>query len=153
MTYEVVIKTVLEQLIAAARRRTTLTAVSEEIGPLLAHPWEFLKERPHLQTHGRNVAIYWGTPAGVSIEVGVEVGTRFEDQPEAVCSATPAGTVAMCVHFGPYDQLGEAHQAVRQWCAAADRELATPNWELYGHWEEDPARLRTDVLYILKKRR
>ena len=150
MRYDVVIQTVPEQIIAASRQRTTYAAVSREIGPLLAHPWAFLKERPELQMHGRNVAIYWGASTEGSIEVGVEVSARFEDQAEVFCSATPAGSVATCLHIGPYDQLNKAHEAVHHWCAAAGRELATPSWELYGHWEEDPAKLRTDVLYLLK---
>jgi effector-binding domain-containing protein len=58
--------------------------------------------------------------------------------------------VATCAHFGPYDQLRAAHQAVRRWCAASGREIALPFWEIYGHWEDDPAKLRTDVLYLLK---
>jgi hypothetical protein len=24
------------------------------------------------------------------------------------------------------------------------------SWELYGHWEDDPAKLRTDVFYLLR---
>ena len=27
--------------------------------------------------------------------------------------------------------------------------IAGPNWEVYTHWEEDPAKLRTEVYYLL----
>jgi len=27
--------------------------------------------------------------------------------------------------------------------------FAGPNWEIYGHWTDDPAQLRTDVFYLL----
>jgi effector-binding domain-containing protein len=150
MVYSVRLETVAEQLIAAARQRTTFRMVSKEIGPLLSGPWAFLRARPGFRPHGRNVAIYWDETGGGSIEVGVEVASRFEGAGDIVCSATPAGTVAATTHWGPYDQLGAAHEAVRAWCRENGREIAMPFWEVYGHWSDDPAKLRTDVIYRLK---
>ena len=150
MVYSVRLETVPEQLIAAARQRTTFKMVSKEIGPLLAEPWTFLRSQPGFRPDGRNVAIYWDAAGGGSIEVGVEVNSRFEGTDAVVCSATPAGTVALTTHFGPYDRLGAAHQAVREWCRQNGREIAMPYWETYGHWDDDPAKLRTDVFYRIK---
>lgn len=48
MDYQVTVETVSEQLIAAARQRTTYKLVSKEIGALLSHPWSFIKENPSL---------------------------------------------------------------------------------------------------------
>jgi hypothetical protein len=46
-----------------------------------------------------------------------------------------------------------AHQAIRDWCSAHNLQLAGPNWEVYGHWQNewntDPAKIRTDVFYQL----
>ena len=57
------------------------------------------------------------------------------------------------MHFGPYNRLGEAHQAIRDWCANHGYSLAGPNWEIYGHWLDawnaDPGQIRTDVFYLL----
>jgi len=57
------------------------------------------------------------------------------------------------VHFGPYQQLGVAHQAIRDWCSGHNLQLAGPNWEIYGHWQDDwnadPSQIRTDVFYQL----
>jgi effector-binding domain-containing protein len=150
MVYSVRVETVAEQPIAAARQRTTFKTVSKEIGPLLSGPWALLRARPGFRPDGRNVAIYWDAADGGSIEVGVEVASRFEGTEAVVCSATPAGTVAATTHFGPYDQLGAAHQAVREWCRQNRREIAMPYWEIYGHWNDDPAKVRTDVVYRVK---
>ena len=64
------------------------------------------------------------------------------------------GRVATAVHMGPYQNLHFAHVAIRDWCAKHGHALAGPNWEIYGHWDEswnkDPARIRTDVFYLLK---
>ncbi len=29
--------------------------------------------------------------------------------------------------------------------------LAGPSWEVYGHWHEDPAQLKTDIYYLLRE--
>jgi effector-binding domain-containing protein len=58
--------------------------------------------------------------------------------------------VATVAHIGPYEKLAEAHAAMRAWCKARDCLLAGPNWEIYGDWDDDPDRLRTDVFYLLR---
>ena len=79
-----------------------------------------------------------------------ELAREFEPTETVVCSATPAGTVARTVHFGPYNRLRAAHNAVRAWCKQNQRETPLPFWEIYGDWSDDPAKLRTEVLYLLK---
>ena len=70
-----------------------------------------------------------------------------------VGSATPRGPVATTTLYGPYGQLHKAHEAIRLWCANNRHALAGPNWEIYGHWQDewnnDPAKIRTDVFYLL----
>jgi effector-binding domain-containing protein len=150
MEYEVVIDTVEEQPVAVARQRTTFATISREIGPLLDGPWAFLREHPGLRTDGHNVAIYWDHADGGSIEVGVQVVRPFDETDVVVCSATPGGTVARTAHYGPYDRLGAAHDAVLAWCREHGHQTVLPFWEIYGDWDDDPAKLRTDVLYLLK---
>ena len=150
MEYEVTIEAVGEQVIAAARRRTTFATISREIGALLAGPWAFVRAQSGLWTDGHNVAIYWDTANGGSIEVGVQVNRPFEETDLVVRSATPGGTVARTAHHGPYNRLGAAHDAVQAWCREHGHETALPFWEIYGDWDDDPSRLRTDVLYLLK---
>jgi effector-binding domain-containing protein len=86
----------------------------------------------------------------MNIEVGVEVFQPFAGNGRVVCSSIPAGVVATAAHFGPYHRLGEAHDAVLKWCAAQGHALAGLSWEVYGHWDEDPAKLRTDVYWLIK---
>jgi len=150
MKYEVTVGRVERQLIAAARQRTTFKKVSSEIQDLLSHSWSLIRSTPGLREEGHNVAIYWEQSGEGSIEVGVQVVREFEATEAVVCSATPAGEVARTAHFGPYNRLGPAHEAVREWCKSNGREFRLPFWEIYGDWSDDPAQLRTDVLYLLK---
>ena len=84
---------------------------------------------------GRHVAIYWD--GSIRLDVGVELQGRFSEKGDVVRSATPAGMTASVTHFGPYNRLGDAHAAIREWCAAHNNRLAGPNWEIYGHWQHE----------------
>jgi effector-binding domain-containing protein len=37
---------------------------------------------------------------------------------EVIRAETPAGLIATAAHIGPYDRLGQAHEAIREWCKA-----------------------------------
>lgn len=103
-------------------------------------------------------SLYWGDPDKALFkdggEMNVEIGARmlapFTDHGQIVCSATPAGTVAATLHVGPYTLLGGAHDAVRRYCIQNHRPIAGPYWEVYGHWTDDPSKLETEVVYLLK---
>jgi effector-binding domain-containing protein len=146
MGYTVPIQQVAPQWIAAARGSAKSREVSRTMLGLLGKAWDFVK-KSGIKTDGQNVAIYYQDRM---IEAGARLFTKFEGGGEIACVATPSGIAAMVVHMGPYEKLGEAHHAIRDWCAANGRELEGTNWEVYGHHEEDPARRRTDVFYLLR---
>jgi effector-binding domain-containing protein len=97
---------------------------------------------------GRHLAVYLDGKG--NIEVGVEVAEPFAGNERVVPSSTPAGRVATTTHWGPYHSLGDAHQAVQKCCSENGHALTGVCWELYGHWTDDPAQLRTDVFYLLR---
>ena len=70
--YTVSIVEVQQQVIAAARQRTTFQRISQEIGKLLAAPWALIAEQPDLRTDGHHVAVYWDDKGDGSIQVGVQ---------------------------------------------------------------------------------
>jgi effector-binding domain-containing protein len=83
----------------------------------------------------------------------VEVGVLIDEPPpltgQVVASALPAGRAAMNTHRGPYQGLGDAHQAVIDWCDAQGLRRAGPRWEVYGPHQEDPAQVWTEVYWLL----
>jgi effector-binding domain-containing protein len=143
---EVTIVTVESQTTAAVRERVTPADIGSRFGPALDQVWQFVRGAG-LGT-GHNVFVYDDANPGL-IEFAVQVDRDFADGDVVVCSKTPAGTVATTAHIGPYDQLGVAHAAVRAWCRNEGRAIAGTFWEVYGDWDDDPARLRTDVFYLL----
>jgi effector-binding domain-containing protein len=154
MSYPVRVERVMSSPIAVVRRRVAPGELSKVVPEACGLVWETVKAA-QVKDAGRHVTVYRDAGAGlVDIEVGVEVGNAFPGRDEVVGSVTPVGDAATMTHFGPYRKLGEAHQAIRQWCAAQGRTLAGINWELYGHWldewNKDPSKIRTDIFYLLK---
>jgi effector-binding domain-containing protein len=96
----------------------------------------------------RNVMLYLDDVPHV--EVGVELTQPCPLIGQVVASSLPAGTAAMTVHRGPYDGLGAAHRAVIRWCRVNGRERAGPRWEVYGPHDDDPAKVWTEVYYLLR---
>lgn len=136
--------------IAVVRRRASSQELPKVVPEACGLVWGVVRSQK-VTGAGRHVALYWD--GVINLEVGVELDGPFAGHGEVIVSATPAGQVATTVHFGPYNRLHEAHEAIRQWCASHGHTLAGPNWEIYGHWLEEwnnePAKIRTDVFYLL----
>ena len=152
MEYDVRVETIVEERpTAVVRRRAGVGELSRVVPEACGIVWKVVRAL-QIKGAGRHVALY--LDCEINLEVGVELEAPFTgDGGEVVASALPCGRVGTAIDFGPYGQLGQAHQAIRDWCAARGYALAGPNWEMYGHWEEswnsEPSKIRTDVFYLL----
>jgi effector-binding domain-containing protein len=147
MEYQVQIQMLTARPLAVVRLRASQAQLSTLIPQACGEVWNFVRAA-QIKTAGRHVAIYYDCE--INIECGVEVDEPFTSDGRVVASATPAGRVATVAHFGPYQLLSAAHQAVTQTCRLQGHALAGPNWEVYGHWTDDPTQVRTDVFYLLQ---
>jgi hypothetical protein len=84
----------------------------------------------------------------MNIDFGVQAGRPFELEGDVHCVETPADEVARTVDVGPYDRLGDAHDAIHVWCAAHKRKIAQASWEICSDWSDDPALLGTTIRYL-----
>ena len=138
--------------LAAVRRHVAIGGVAAAWKPALDKVWEFLRTQPGLRTGGHNVFLYHH-PARrdqpMDVDFGVEVTRAFESAGEVYATVTPAGTVAMAVHVGPYERMKETHDAIHAWREANNRAFAGKSWEIYGDWSEDPSKLETTIMYLL----
>jgi len=132
------------------RRRATVAELPQVVPAACGTVWQFIRAKT-VQA-GRNVALYLSDH--VDLEAGAEALGPFAPEGEIIRSQLPGGRVAMTTHVGPYGQLGSAHRAVREWCERHGQALATPNWEIYAHWQEawnrDPSKIETQVYYLLR---
>jgi effector-binding domain-containing protein len=135
--------------IAAIRAEIPPDRVGENIIRQLDVIWPVLRAQGAVTGH--NVVIYHGTENGVlTVDVGVETPAGFRADGDVRPAATPEGEVATTAHFGDYARLGGAYTALEQWCAATGRPSAGVNWEVYGDWDDDPEKVRTDVYFLLE---
>ncbi|HSS21572.1 MAG TPA: GyrI-like domain-containing protein [Pyrinomonadaceae bacterium] len=152
MNYDVVIKSVSAQPLAAVRRRVSIGEVARAWKPALDLVWDFLRRQEGLRTDGHNCFLYHHPAQGETtmlVDFGVQVIRSFQDVGEVVYTETPAGEVAMTTHTGSYSKLGGAHEAINSWRAATGRAFGGCSWEIYGDWTDDEAKLETQVVYLL----
>jgi effector-binding domain-containing protein len=151
MGYDIRCEQVGSRPLAVVRRRASLRELSKVVPEACGTVWNAIRAK-QIKGAGRHVAIY--LDGQINLEIGVDLDAPLGDLGDIFGSATPAGTVAATVHFGPYQRLHEAHDAIRLWCVSHGHALAGPNWEIYGHWMDawnnNPSEIRTDVYYLLK---
>lgn len=151
MPSDVRIEQVASRPLAVVRRLASAQQLAKIVPDGCGTVWTVVSSQK-VAGAGRHIALYWDDK--INLEVGVEFDGPFAGHGDVVSSATPSGTVATAVHFGPYAGLHAAHEAIRQWCVDHGHTPAGPNWEIYGHWRDewnrDPARIRTDIFYLLK---
>jgi len=147
MEYQIQAQQMSSQLTAVVRRRAKGSELSTVVPQACGEVWEGLRAA-QFKHAGRHVALY--LDCEMNIEIGVEVSQPFPGNDHIVASCTPAGLVATTAHIGPYNRLGDAYDALHRWVKANGYTLAGPSWEVYGHWEDDPAKLRTDLYLLLQ---
>jgi len=152
MSVEVSIQTVSPRLLAAVRRQVRIGQIGNVWRPALDQVWEFLRRNPGLREEGHNIFLYHH-PASrqepMDVDFGVEVTRAFERSGEVAPTEVPAGKVATALHIGPYERLGDTHQAIHRWAEANKLTFADKSWEIYGDWSDDPAKLETRIEYLL----
>jgi effector-binding domain-containing protein len=146
---DVRIASVDPRLIAAVRLRTTRAGLAKSIRTGLDQVWPQIKDRS-----GRNVVLYHPSgPDGLGeefdIETGVEVPTGFEPASPVYLTRTPGGRVVTTAHLGSYAGLDGAYDAIREYVRANRVRVTGPSWEIYGHWNADADKLRTDVFFAI----
>jgi effector-binding domain-containing protein len=153
MSTSVSVQDVSPRILAAVRRKVPIGEVGAAWRPALDQVWAFLRTQSGLRTDGHNIFLYRHPDRRsdpMVVDFGVEVVREFVPSGEVNPVKTPAGTVATATHVGPYDRLHQTHDAIHAWAAANHRVYAGLSWEIYGDWSDDPARLETTVMYLLR---
>lgn len=155
MSYDIELKVVREHTLIVIRDRANAQNISAVISELLPEVWQFISDN-NLSRVGHVVVVYHGEEGctfhdekGLPIEVGVQMSSEFACNERVEQSSTPAGSVASTLHIGPYQQLPQAHAAVRAWCEENGLQLQGLNWEIYGHHSPKIEELKTEVCYLL----
>jgi effector-binding domain-containing protein len=152
-SYEVHEVTVVARPVAGVRAQVPRGRVAQEFRRSLDQVYAASLVRA-VALDGQNIFIYReATADALTVDFCVGVTAPFTAVGAVRPLETPSGVAAMTTHVGDYSRLGEASAAILAWCRAHDRVCLGPSWEVYGHWSEDPAALRTDVFFLLAPRR
>jgi effector-binding domain-containing protein len=148
--YEVHEVNVAARQVAGVRAQVPRGRVAQEFGRHLNQVYAAARAGAvHLD--GQNVFIYRAASADqLTVDFCVGVREPFAAVGAVVPLETPHGVAAMTTHYGDYGRLGEANAAIIAWCRANGRLRAGPSWEVYGHWQPDPAQLRTEIYWLLE---
>jgi len=148
--YEVREVILAPRAVAGVRARVPRGRVAQEFARYLDQVYAAARAGA-VKLDGQNIFIYRAATAeALSVEFCVGVTAPLSAVGAVEPLETPAGAAVMTTHHGEYARLGEANAAILAWCRAHDRLCAGPSWEVYGHWHDDPAQLRTDVYYLLQ---
>jgi effector-binding domain-containing protein len=152
-SYDVVVKQVDPQVVASIR--TTLPKYNE-VGSLFGELFQALG--PNAGQVGVGIAI-WHDPGLKESDVDAEAAlTLLGSVPESRRMRVyelPGATMASTVHRGPYQTLGDAHDAVMKWSEAHGYRIAGPIREVYLHLtmparQDDPSDI-TEIQHPVEK--
>jgi effector-binding domain-containing protein len=147
VAYEVRVERVAPRRLAAIHANVSRQRLGPEIIELYDRVWPIVRRQGVVTGH--NVVIYYaGDLQTMTVDVGVEAA-GFSASGDVNSVTTPAGEVATTAHFGEYTDLVAAHEVLERWCATSGRRPGL-RWEVYGDWDEDPAKRRTDVYFLLE---
>ena len=151
MITEVEVKTIPAQPMAAVRGETTMHEISKTIRRLFDQYYA----KPAPPPRGLNVVYYHADGEPDQFERGeampIECGTLMASSASpGVTGMLPAGRVVCVAYYGPYSGMSEPHNALVEYTKQHGLKRAGPFWEVYGHHNDDPAKLRIDVFHLLK---
>jgi effector-binding domain-containing protein len=122
--------------------------------PMLDEVYTFVRACPEFTAaiagtpgpHWTNVMLYRGEAPNV--EVGVLAPSAFRPTGRVTASELPGGRAATATHRGDPGQIGETHDAVREYARANGLETTGILWEIYGH-PDDTGSFATEVFHLL----
>jgi effector-binding domain-containing protein len=133
----------------AAQRPVKWREIGTLAMPALDEVWASIRGRG-IEGFGHNVFVYRNmSQDGADASFGVQVPDSVEAADGLVITESPGGRVATLTHWGPYDQLFAANRKLLDWCGQQKLELGDVSWEVYGDWSEDPAKVQTDIYFLL----
>lgn len=152
MLSKVRVKTVTPQRFVAIRARTTPFEIGARMADLLERVWAHLARQEHV-TVGPPIARYHAfDEREIDVEVGFPVAELVPTEGPIQIGDLPGGPAATVLVTGPYVQLPEAYDAIRQWMRENGRVAEGAPWDIY--WVDSSHvttadELRTEVVWPL----
>jgi effector-binding domain-containing protein len=102
---------------------------------------------------GPPLAVYYNMDMeNLDIGIGFPVAKALPGEGKIQAGEIPAGKYASCLYTGPYDEIGDAYDALTAWVEENDYEATGLAYEFYLNDpnETPPEALQTQILFPLK---
>jgi len=155
MPYEVQVKEVPSQHVAAVKKHTSLATIGQDIGNGIREIWEAVAPRGSAVAGPPFLIMFDAIDEETEgdIEICVPVPSPFEGDGGVYGREVEAVTAATTVHRGPYDQVGPAYHTVTGWIQEHGHEIAGPPREVYltdPQETTDPADYLTEIVFPIR---
>lgn len=160
-TYDVILKPVEPLLVASVR---AILPTHSAVGTLFGEVYEGI--RPHVnevlfpnpEEGGQSLVLWYDTEfkeQDVDGAAAFMLRCRVPDSGRMRVHELPAATMAATVHHGPYNTIGEAHEAVITWIEANAYRITGPDRELNLYhtppFRQDNPTYVTEIQYPVEK--
>jgi AraC family transcriptional regulator len=140
------------QPVLFVRLRPARHELSAAIGEGLGQAFPYAMQRG-AAIGGRPFTRYLSTGPGLfSIQVGMPLAAAVAGEGEVEAGSLPGGPVAVAMHAGSYEQLGESYAALERWMEANGLQPGGAPWESYVTDPADfpnPDDWRTEIYWPL----
>jgi effector-binding domain-containing protein len=112
-----------------------------------------LRNEAQFKGHAYTAYHHWDPPEHIVIEVGIPLASPIKGEGVIKAVQSPGGKAVRATHWGAYEKIGPAHEALQQYIDVLDLELIGTPWESYitnPTQEPDTARWETIVYYPIK---
>lgn len=131
MKYECTIRALKPQPVMSIRGKTTLAALVDTIGEFLREVWEYVEKSGGKFSGPPFTCYHKISGEEIEIEAGMPVSDPLPSAGRIKAGELPGGEAVSTIHYGPYDFLPAAGEALDAWVKQHGREAAGPNWEIY----------------------
>jgi effector-binding domain-containing protein len=151
-TYHCEVKELPSRLVLCIRLRTPLSKLPQRLGGAYGAITAYLADHLLAPAGDPFVAYYNMDMQDLDIEAVIPVARKLPGRGNIQCREFPGGKAAICLHVGPYSQVGAAYEVLNEWLKANQLQGTGIAYEFYLN---DPAvtppeALKTEIAMPLK---
>jgi effector-binding domain-containing protein len=133
---------------AIVRVRCSMAEIGSVMGPMFHRIVEAVTNSGGVPTGPAFARYHEVGPDVVDFDCGMGVASPFSGDGDVTASQLGGCEVAVAMHVGPYETIGQTWAALTAWVKEQGRELEGPGWECYlsdPTEQPDPATWETEI--------
>ena len=152
MTYACEISQQIARPTISRRTRTSIDQLPQLMGQIYGAIMQYLGEMGAYPTGAPFAAYHNMDMQDLDVEIGFPISKALPAKDDLLPGELPGGEAASCIHKGPYDGIGPAHEALMQFIGAQGRESTGVSYEFYvdDPQQVPPEKVRTEIVFPLQ---